>query len=1465
MLRQILLNRARLAVSLGMLLALTVACSLGAQPSDNAQITATAQGGTPIAQSNVPEIEIQTPADNTEVVINSTVQIYVRATDQIGVTRIEMRADNLIVDSTASPDPNGSPTLESILSWTPNAGGAHVLQVIAYRGSLGGNPKNLNITVRSSAAEVTLPAGSPQYLTASPTIDPFCNVSANVSNLNVRTGPGINYDIIGTLALGQPVPVSGTNDDRSWWQINQGGAIGWVSASYSTISGVCSNVLIVPVPASPTVPFGATPIFIPPSFTPRPQLPTAMPTQAVRVVILPTLTFTPGPSGPQPFQLTTTAILATQTALAIPTIAPTLTPFGLIPTATPSITPIPALPNLIVSAASVPGNTLILDPSKPVTVGQLTITVANVGAAPANRFRVSIQQPDGTLAFATTAAPLQPGTQINLSTTLFIAHTGITRLTIIADSDNAIAESSKSDNVLVYDVLVVGATALPNAPTATSTLTYTPPPTSTNTPPPTATLTPVPSNVALPNLVVQGVQLAQDPIVLAGSGATTSAISVIVANLGNGPAGTFLVGLTLSDGRQVAGTTATSLNPGAQTTVILSVPFSTAGTYQLTAIADSGNTIAESNEADNVFARTVLVVGGNSGIPTATPTLTNTPNSVVILPSLVITGVQLSDAEANSLQAARPANVAPPLVHVLVTVSNTGNGPAAPFQVAVVLPSGQQFLGSSTQPLAPAAKTVVAVPVTFTQGGAIALTVIVNPNNAVPDANTNNKTFNLTVQVGGTAPTTTPTATAAPVQPSHTLTALPPSATRTNSPVPVAPKVTNTATATRTNSPVPVAPKATNTATATRTNSPVPVAPKATNTATATRTNSPVPVVPKVTNTSTLTATATRTNSPVPNAPQPTHTATATNTATATRTNSPVPNVPTNTHTPSPAPQAILSITGVTLAAEPIVIDPKNPAAPVPVTILIANTGSAPSAAFSVSVQAGANPPVVVQVTTPIAPNTQTQVVVNVTISQVGPVHLVVTLTAPSKAPITVAKDTTVVLKPTPIPPTAIPATATHTATPSPAPQANLGIAAITLAAEPIVIDPKNPAAPVPVTILIANTGNAPSAAFTLSVQVGTAQPVAVQVTTPIAPGKQLPVLVNVTISQPGPVHLVVTLNVPPKAPIAVAKDTTAVLKPTPIPPTAVPPTAVPPTVAKPSPVPPPTTVKPSPVPATAAPTAAVLPPTAPPAGQAPDFLTLPVLPVLANDPALLANLKALYAKATTGGAVPNLFVVVGDDELAALKNLKADTLKLDKADLALRDAATFFAPSYPLVTQLPTISPLYNAASLLVPDGADTAGACKGKAPLQCAADAHPTFVLINVGSLDIKQNTPGDAFQNALQAAVSFVAAHNAIPVLVTIPSVDNPTDEPKLPVYNTIIYNVAKAANIPLLNLYGGLRTNNPNPPLIAANGSLTTGGAEPGNNLTADGLKFGANAANRDILRLLDLLKKTLLTLPGAQPS
>jgi len=50
--------------------------------------------------------------------------------------------------------------------------------------------------------------------------------------VNIRSGPGLDYDVIGTLNTNTPMPIVGRNGDGSWWQIKiANDTLGWVSNS----------------------------------------------------------------------------------------------------------------------------------------------------------------------------------------------------------------------------------------------------------------------------------------------------------------------------------------------------------------------------------------------------------------------------------------------------------------------------------------------------------------------------------------------------------------------------------------------------------------------------------------------------------------------------------------------------------------------------------------------------------------------------------------------------------------------------------------------------------------------------------------------------------------------------------------------------------------------------------------------------------------------------------------------------------------------------------------------------------------------------------------------------------------------------------------------------------------------------------------------------------------------------------
>ncbi|MFQ5612664.1 MAG: SH3 domain-containing protein [Anaerolineae bacterium] len=91
------------------------------------------------------------------------------------------------------------------------------------------------------------------------------NVTASDGNVNIRNGPGTNYQRIGSLRQGQSAPVVGRNADASWWQIATAAGQGWVADSVVT----AANTGGVPEVETPPPP--------PPTNTPPPPPPTETP------------------------------------------------------------------------------------------------------------------------------------------------------------------------------------------------------------------------------------------------------------------------------------------------------------------------------------------------------------------------------------------------------------------------------------------------------------------------------------------------------------------------------------------------------------------------------------------------------------------------------------------------------------------------------------------------------------------------------------------------------------------------------------------------------------------------------------------------------------------------------------------------------------------------------------------------------------------------------------------------------------------------------------------------------------------------------------------------------------------------------------------------------------------------------------------------------------------------------------
>jgi uncharacterized protein YraI len=79
-------------------------------------------------------------------------------------------------------------------------------------------------------------------------------VEVTVTSLNVRSGPGTEYDVIGSIAREGRIQLSGVSADRSWYNFMYWERSGWISASNQFTTFVEGSASQLPVVAAPPVP-----------------------------------------------------------------------------------------------------------------------------------------------------------------------------------------------------------------------------------------------------------------------------------------------------------------------------------------------------------------------------------------------------------------------------------------------------------------------------------------------------------------------------------------------------------------------------------------------------------------------------------------------------------------------------------------------------------------------------------------------------------------------------------------------------------------------------------------------------------------------------------------------------------------------------------------------------------------------------------------------------------------------------------------------------------------------------------------------------------------------------------------------------------------------------------------------------------------------------------------------------------
>ncbi|MBI1882567.1 MAG: SH3 domain-containing protein [Chloroflexi bacterium] len=182
--------------------------------------------------------------------------------------------------SSAAVDASGSFTTDFIFPADLPGAGQGTVQVLAQAedGSASAQAFLTIVATPEPATATDTPAASPTASatdtptavipTSTATSQPAPAQVTSTTNLNVRSGPGANYAIVGILQSGQTAPVTGLSYDRGWWQIKfaaRPNGFGWVSTQYVTAQNV-ENVPLVQADSAPPAPT-ATPL---PTATPAP-------------------------------------------------------------------------------------------------------------------------------------------------------------------------------------------------------------------------------------------------------------------------------------------------------------------------------------------------------------------------------------------------------------------------------------------------------------------------------------------------------------------------------------------------------------------------------------------------------------------------------------------------------------------------------------------------------------------------------------------------------------------------------------------------------------------------------------------------------------------------------------------------------------------------------------------------------------------------------------------------------------------------------------------------------------------------------------------------------------------------------------------------------------------------------------------------------------------------------------------
>ncbi len=238
---------------------------------------------------------------------NSSAQFFTAAADPSAAVVLSLTAQPATFPFAAEVrDPNGVivASLSGLPQYTltlPAGQGNYEIMIMPANAELLGA-----VQVALGGSSLAAPPLATAEILNIPAPTDVCTISTG-GVVNVRSGPGTNYGIIGTLQPGNFPTVSGISTDRGWYVINYNGQQGWVAASVSSLNGPCGNLATVQSPAAPAATTAPNV---------NPTIPSPVVTQEVTQPGAPTETQPTAPTATQPIPPTATQPQPTATTAA---------------------------------------------------------------------------------------------------------------------------------------------------------------------------------------------------------------------------------------------------------------------------------------------------------------------------------------------------------------------------------------------------------------------------------------------------------------------------------------------------------------------------------------------------------------------------------------------------------------------------------------------------------------------------------------------------------------------------------------------------------------------------------------------------------------------------------------------------------------------------------------------------------------------------------------------------------------------------------------------------------------------------------------------------------------------------------------------------------------------------------------------------------------------------------------------